>query len=70
MSWERMLGTGLVVCFGCVFWLGVNILDGWVQRNVYPKIRAKWASLTRNFPGRKASKAAANLGESARIGKK
>jgi hypothetical protein len=28
-----------------LFWLAVNVFDGWVQRNVYPPIRLWWARL-------------------------
>lgn len=73
MSNYEMLGTAIVVGFSCVFWLGVNIFDGWVQRNVYPKIRLWWARkvalLREKIAHRKASSGAKKLGSSGRIGK-
>jgi hypothetical protein len=38
---------GVVIAWVCIllFWLGVNVLDGWVQRKVYPPIRLWWARL-------------------------
>ncbi len=69
----RALATGLVVAFGCVFWLGVNMFDGWVQRNIYPKIRLWWArqkaSLREKISRRHSGEAPKNLGSTRRIGK-
>lgn len=43
MRFEQILAVGLVVgIIGPLFWLGVNVLDNWVQRNVYPKLRARF----------------------------
>lgn len=44
MDEYRFLATALVVgLIGPLFWLGVNVFDGWVQRNIYPGIRRWWA---------------------------
>lgn len=40
---QRFLGMVIAVVIMLLFWLGVNMLDGWVQRNVYPPIRLWWA---------------------------
>jgi hypothetical protein len=44
-NFQRFLG--IVIAWVCIllFWLGVNVVDGWVQRNVYPPIRLWWARL-------------------------
>lgn len=71
---EKTFAIALVVAFGCVFWLGVNVFDGWVQRNVYPKIRLWWArtksSLREKIAGRHGADATKDLGSARRIGKK
>jgi hypothetical protein len=41
----RLLGIALAWAAILLFWLGVNVVDGWVQRNVYPPIRLWWARL-------------------------
>lgn len=70
----RAIATGLVVALGCVFWLGVNVFDGWVQRNIYPKIRLWWArkkaSLREKISRRHPGEPADHLGSSAGVGKK
>jgi hypothetical protein len=44
MGTYEFLATALVMgIIAPLFWLGVNVLDGWVQRNVYPRIRIWWA---------------------------
>ena len=70
---EKFLGTAIAIAFCCVFWLGVNVFDGWVQRNVYPKIRLWWAikkaSLREKISRRHPADATKDLGSSRRIGK-
>jgi len=65
----RAIATGLVVAIGCVFWLGVNIVDGWVQRNVYPKIRLKFALLREKITRRHTRPTPEKLGSARRIRK-
>jgi hypothetical protein len=40
---QRFLGMVIAWVAILLFWLGVNVVDGWVQRNVYPPIRL-WLS--------------------------
>lgn len=43
MTIWNVLAVGLVVgVIGPLFWLSVNVLDNWVQRNIYPKLRARY----------------------------
>lgn len=74
MSWEKAFAIGAVTAFSCVFWLGVNILDGWVQRNVYPVIRLKFYRLRdllrEKIVRRHAAHATNNLGSARRIREK
>lgn len=45
MSWERMLGTALVVgVIGPLFWLGVNMLENWLKRLVSDRKAKKAAT--------------------------
>jgi hypothetical protein len=66
---------GIVIAWVCIllFWLGVNVVDGWVQRNVYPPIRLWWARLVASacekLARRKAAGATDHLGDAPRIGK-
>ncbi len=42
---QRFFGIVIAWVIMLLFWLGVNVVDGWVQRNVYPPIRlwfARW----------------------------
>lgn len=41
----RFLGVVIAWMAILLFWLGVGVVDGWVQRNVYPPIRLWWARL-------------------------
>jgi hypothetical protein len=41
----RLLGVVIAWVAILLFWLGVNVVDGWVQRNVYPPIRLWFARL-------------------------
>lgn len=47
MDTDTLRFLGIVIAWVCIllFWLGVNVLDGWVQRNVYPPIRLWFARL-------------------------
>lgn len=42
---ERFFGTAIAWTGICLFWLAVNVFDGWVQRNVYPPVRLWFARL-------------------------
>jgi hypothetical protein len=69
----HILGTAIAFAAICLFWLGVNVFDGWVQRNVYPPIRLWWARLVASarekLARRKAARAARHLRHTPRIGK-
>jgi hypothetical protein len=41
----RLLGVVIAWVGILLFWLGVNVVDGWVQRNVYPPVRLWFARL-------------------------
>lgn len=75
MSTTEFLATGLVVgVIGPLFWLGVNMLDGWMQRTYFARLRVRypWTAylLGKQIGRREASAPAQNLGGSARVGKK
>lgn len=38
----HLLGIAIAWAAICLFWLVVNVVDGWVQRNIYPKLRARF----------------------------
>jgi hypothetical protein len=40
---QRFFGVVIAWVAILLFWLGVNVVDGWVQRNVYPRLRLRWA---------------------------
>jgi hypothetical protein len=67
------LGVALAWAAICLFWLGVNVLDGWVQRKVYPPIRLWWARLVASarekFTRRQTASPTKHLGNPPRIGK-
>lgn len=65
-----MLGIAIVMPLICLFWLGVNVFDGWVQRNIYPRIRLKFALLREKITGRHTANPTQQLGSARRIGKK
>lgn len=69
----KYFSLGLVIAGSCVFWLGVNVFDGWVQRKVYPPIRLWWAQrralLREKIASRKRRAATQKLGSTRRIGK-
>lgn len=44
---QRFLGFALAWAGICLFWLGVNVFDGWVQRNVYPRLRMRFPRTAR-----------------------
>jgi hypothetical protein len=73
MDEYRFLATALVVgLIAPLFWLGVNVFDGWVQRNVYPGIR-RWfsgllCSVREKIGRRKSTAATKQLGDARRIG--
>lgn len=74
MDTYRFLATALVIgVIGPLFWLGVNVFDGWVQRNVYPKIRqafSRWmVSVREQIDRSKSTTTAKKLGGAGRIGK-
>lgn len=75
MSFTEFAATGLVVgVIGPLFWLTVNVFDGWMQRNVFPKIRRRypWTSylLGKQIGRREPSAAPDELGRPAGVGKK
>lgn len=48
MDTYRFLATALVVgIIGPLFWLGVNVIDGWVQRKIYPRLRVRFPRTTK-----------------------
>jgi hypothetical protein len=55
--------AGIVIAWVAIllFWLGVNVLDGWVQRNVYPPIRLWFASAREKLRRRQGGKSTRNL---------
>lgn len=69
----KFLGVIIAWVVILLFWLGVNVVDGWVQRNIYPPIRLWWARLVASarekVRRRKPADPAKHLGNSARIGK-
>lgn len=73
MRLENFLATALIVgIIAPLFWLGVGRIDNWVQRNVYPVIRLKFAQFAASLrekvrPGKPRS-TARQLGGSPRIG--
>jgi hypothetical protein len=69
----RLLGIALAWAAILLFWLGVNVVDGWVQRNVYPPIRLWWARLVASAREKlrrgKSRQRAGDLSGPRRIGK-
>lgn len=75
MDEYRFVAVALVVgVIAPLFWLGVNVFDGWVQRNVYPIIRLWWrrrvASVREKISRRKPGTTAKQLGSPSGVGKK
>lgn len=73
MDSYRFLAFALVVgVIAPFFWLGVNVFDGWVQRNIYPKIRqalSRWgASLREKIRRRKTATTTEKLGSPGGVG--
>lgn len=70
---QRFLGFVIAWVAILLFWLGVNVVDGWVQRNVYPPIRLwwarTWASAREKVRARKRRHGSADLSGPRRIGK-
>lgn len=74
MDHDALRFLGLVIAWVAIllFWLGVQMADGWVQRNVYPPVHLWWRRLLASAreklrPG-KRRKGAADLGGTRRIG--
>lgn len=75
MDEYRFLAIALVVgVIAPLFWLGVNVFDGWVQRNVYPGIRLRWrkllASVREKIGRRHTGATTEKLGSPGGVGKK
>lgn len=67
----RFLATALVVgVIGPLFWLGVNVFDGWVQRNIYPGIKRWFSSLREKIHRRKPAPTTEQLSGPSRVGSK
>jgi hypothetical protein len=75
MDTDSLRFLGFVIAWVCIllFWLGVNVLDGWVQRNVYPPIRLWFARLVASAREKlrsgKRRQGPADLSSPPRIGK-
>lgn len=67
--WATALVVGVI---GPLFWLGVSVFDNWVQRNIYPKLRAKFprtaALLGKEIGRRKPARTAEQLRGAGRVG--
>jgi hypothetical protein len=44
-TFQRFIGMAIAWVAILWFWLGVNVVDGWVQRSLYPPIRLWFARL-------------------------
>lgn len=75
MDNARLFATALVVgIIGPLFWLGVNMFEGWLKRRVYPRFRARYprtsALLTRQIGRRQTRSTTEQLRGPRRVGEK
>lgn len=80
MTSTQIIGSAIAWALICLFWLGVNVFDGWVQRNIYPRLRARFPRTARamdrfgllgkQVDGGRATEPAKQLGGARRIGEK
>ena len=70
---QRFFGFVIAWVAILLFWLGVNVVDGWVQRNIYPPIRLwfarTWASAREKVRSGKRRHGPGDLSGPRRIGK-